>query len=218
MSVFEPASFTGRIPLFPLPDVVLFPNTLLPLHIYEPRYREMTARALEGQRLIGMALLKDGWESAYDGNPDVHDIVGVGKIIQDQKLDDGRYHILLYGVARARVVEVLSETPFRTVRAELLREKEASVEEKRLEALRNAFKKMGPGIPEEAVKSIEEMPLGPLCDVVASCLHVDAGSKQELLEELDIAARCERVISILQAAKATRPARGRPWPPAPSAN
>ena len=64
---FDADSFSGTIPIFPLPNVVLFPNMLLPLHIFEPRYREMVEDALNGEGLIGMALLKEGWQNDYYG-------------------------------------------------------------------------------------------------------------------------------------------------------
>ncbi|HXX93988.1 MAG TPA: LON peptidase substrate-binding domain-containing protein, partial [Planctomycetota bacterium] len=82
---FDREGFSGRLPLFPLPNVVLFPHAFLPLHIFEPRYRSMTRGALEGERLIGMALLKPGWEGDYYGNPDVHEVIGVGKIIEEER-------------------------------------------------------------------------------------------------------------------------------------
>src|SRR5258707_15575916 len=88
------------IPLFPLPNVVLFPNVFLPLHIFEPRYREMVADALKGDRIIGMALLRAGYESNYEGRPPVYDIGCAGVITHAQRLADGRYDIVLRGPAR----------------------------------------------------------------------------------------------------------------------
>ena len=103
-----------RIPLFPLPDVVLLPGTLLPLHIFEPRYRAMVADALEGERTIGMAMLKGGWERALE-NPEIHAIGGAGEIVESERLADGRYNILLEGRFRYRVLrEERTGTPYRT--------------------------------------------------------------------------------------------------------
>jgi len=89
------------IPLFPLPATVLFPKTYLPLHIFEPRYREMVEDALnnsaEWARMIGMVLLKENWEKNYYGNPPIHPIGCVGQIMQVHRLNDGRYNLVLYG-------------------------------------------------------------------------------------------------------------------------
>src|SRR5215213_7213388 len=93
------------IPLFPLPTVVLFPNVFLPLHIFEPRYREMVADALAGDRVIGMVLLRPGWETNYEGQPPVYPIGCSGVITHSERLADGRYNIVLRGVERFRIVE-----------------------------------------------------------------------------------------------------------------
>ena len=96
-----------RISLFPLPDVVLLPGTLLPLHIFEPRYRAMVADALEGDRRIGMAMLKPGWELS-DDPPPILPVGGAGRIVESEQFPDGRYNIVLEGEFRYRIVE---ETP-----------------------------------------------------------------------------------------------------------
>jgi Lon protease-like protein len=83
------------IPLFPLPNVVLFPNVVLPLHIFEARYREMTADALKGDRIIGMVLLRPGWEGSYEGRPPIYDVGCAGVITHAEKLEDGRYNLVL---------------------------------------------------------------------------------------------------------------------------
>ena len=93
------------LPLFPLPNVVLFPNVFLPLHIFEPRYREMVADALAGDRLIGMVLLRPGWEHDYEGRPPVYPIGCSGVITHVERLADGRYNIVLRGLERFRIVE-----------------------------------------------------------------------------------------------------------------
>src|SRR5438309_10548348 len=93
------------LPLFPLPNVVLFPNVFLPLHIFEPRYREMVADAIGSDRLIGMVLLRPGWESNQDGRPPVYPIGCSGLITHVERVPDGRYNIVLRGVERFRFVE-----------------------------------------------------------------------------------------------------------------
>src|SRR2546421_10426257 len=91
------------IPLFPLPNVVLFPNVFLPLHIFEPRYREMVADALQGDRIVGMVLLQPGYESDYEGRPGVFPTGCAGVITHAEKLPDGRYNIVLRGVEKFRI-------------------------------------------------------------------------------------------------------------------
>src|SRR5579862_5209492 len=104
----------SAVPLFPLPNVVLFPRAVLPLHIFEERYKAMTVHALGGDRLIGMALLKSGWEKSYYGRAAIEPVVCVGRILSHERLPDGCYNFLLQGVARAKVVgEVGGDEPFR---------------------------------------------------------------------------------------------------------
>ena len=79
----------ASIPLFPLPNVVLFPNVFLPLHIFERRYRQMVADALDGDRIIGMTLLRPGYEANYEGRPSIYDIGCAGVITHSQPLADG---------------------------------------------------------------------------------------------------------------------------------
>src|SRR5438552_18936945 len=101
------------LPIFPLPNVVLFPNVFLPLRIFEPRYREMVGDALDSDRLIGMVLLKPGWEPDYQGRPDVYGVGCSGVITHDERLTDGRFNIVLRGLDRFRVV---AEEPGRSYR------------------------------------------------------------------------------------------------------
>src|SRR6476660_8219610 len=105
MSDVSPATATVPVPLFPLPNVVLFPRAVLPLHIFEERYKAMTADALQGDRVVAMALLKPDWEKNYYGTPPIHPIVCVGTILSHERLADGKYNFLLQGTVRARVVQ-----------------------------------------------------------------------------------------------------------------
>jgi uncharacterized protein len=95
-----PFPIPARIPVFPLPNVVLFPKTYLPLHIFEPRYRAMVVDAAMSGQCIGMALLKDGWEMDYYGHPPVYSMGCVGRLASVQPLADGRSNILLQGLER----------------------------------------------------------------------------------------------------------------------
>ena len=93
------------VPLLPLPNVVLFPGVFLPLHIFEPRYRAMTEDALSGDRLIGMVLLKPGYEAEYEGRPAIYPVGCTGLITHAEPLKDGRFNIVLQGLERFRVRE-----------------------------------------------------------------------------------------------------------------
>src|SRR5215208_4648373 len=101
------------LPLFPLPNVVLFPNVFLPLHIFEPRYREMVADAVASDRMIGMVLLRPGWERDYEGRPPVYSIGCSGVVTHVDRTPDGRFNLVLRGLERFRIVEENHERSYR---------------------------------------------------------------------------------------------------------
>ncbi len=117
---FDEATFSGEVPLFPLPSVVLLPGGLLPLHVFEQRFRDMVKDALSNERLIGMALLKPGYQANYDGNPAIEDHVCVGRIALEHELDDGRWNMVLVGLRRARVLHEDQSRSYRLAQVELL--------------------------------------------------------------------------------------------------
>jgi Lon protease-like protein len=102
-----------RIPLFALPNVVFFPKTYLPLHIFEPRYRQMVTDAAVRGQCIGMVLLKEGWEEDYYGNPPIFPLGCVGRLVSVQKLQDGRSNILLQGVERFEITQEVADKSYR---------------------------------------------------------------------------------------------------------
>jgi Lon protease-like protein len=106
------------IPLFPLPGVVLFPGTLLPLHIFEPRYLALVAHALETDRVIGMAMIANHLPEQVSGFPPIHDFGGAGTIVEHERLEDGRYNIVLEGSFRFRIVREEPSRPYRTATVE----------------------------------------------------------------------------------------------------
>src|SRR5205823_3865193 len=124
---FSPESFSGRVRLFPLPNLVFFPHVMQPLHIFEPRYRRMTADALDGDGLIALAILQPDWEKDYEGKPAIYPVACVGKIVADQRLEDGRYNLLLRGLRRARVLRELADDKlYRRAEVALLSDVEVS--------------------------------------------------------------------------------------------
>jgi Lon protease-like protein len=120
---FEPAELTA-MPVFPLPHAVFFPGTALPLHIFEPRYRAMIEDMNlegEGPRSMAIALLSPGFEKDYEGRPPVHLIAGAGRVVDFQRRPDGRFDLVLYGVARVRLEELPAEgKPYRRAHATVI--------------------------------------------------------------------------------------------------
>src|SRR6187399_1861593 len=110
------------IPIFPLPNVVLFPNVFLPLHIFEPRYRAMVADALRGDRIIGMTLLRPGFETDYEGRPPVYPVGCAGLITHSEALPDARFNIVLRGMEKFRIVGEDESRRYRLARIEALAE------------------------------------------------------------------------------------------------
>jgi Lon protease-like protein len=104
----------ARLGVFPLPNIVLFPDTLLPLHVFEPRYRALVADAMAGPRRIAMGVLQPGWEADYEGSPAMHPVACVGRVVEHQLLADGCSDLILRGESVVRIEEVASEKPYRT--------------------------------------------------------------------------------------------------------
>lgn len=108
MSEYVQVNFGRPMPLFPLPDTVLLPHAVLPLHIFEPRYRQMIDDVLEGSHQIAMATFNNkDWKSHYHGSPPLRPAVCVGHIVQHESMADGRHNILLHGVCRARIRQTI---------------------------------------------------------------------------------------------------------------
>ncbi len=110
------------VPIFPLPNVVLFPYTYLPLHVFEPRYREMVHDASSRGHCIGMALLKDGWEDDYEESPPIFEQGTVGRMVSVKKMSDGRYNIVLQGLRRCLYEEQDVSSSYRQAKISLLPE------------------------------------------------------------------------------------------------
>lgn len=108
-----PFQIPERMPVFALPNVVFFPRTYLPLHIFEPRYRQMVADASAGGQCIAMALLKEGWEEDYYGTPPIYHIGCIGRLVSVQPMADGRSNILLQGLERCEIRREYFERPYR---------------------------------------------------------------------------------------------------------
>src|SRR5688500_11036016 len=97
-----------ELSIFPLPNVALFPGAVLPLHVFEPRYRDLIREALAGRQVLAVARLEPGFESDYEGRPPVFEVCGVGAIESHTQRPDGRFDVALRGLARVRIVEELA--------------------------------------------------------------------------------------------------------------
>lgn len=219
--------FSGHLPIFPLPDLVFFPCTLLPLHVFEARYRQMVTDAIASEGCIGMAMLKPGWEPGYYGNPPVHEVACLGKLIETTRLDDGRYNIVLCGVKRARIESIVSDRPYRTARVELLEDAPIDGREEEAEALRERLLRVAVEVPAPLLRHKNlacalrrlEAPLGCSADLMSDSLILPSPMKQRLLEEFDPFKRAELLIRAVESE--TRELVGaarRTFPPQPSIN
>jgi len=223
---FSPlAGFAGAARLFPLPNLVFFPHVMQPLHIFEPRYRQMTADALAGDRLIALVLPKPGWEKEYAGCPPLYTVATLGAIVADQKLEDGRYNILLRGLSRIHLLQDIPHCKlYRKAKAELLVEsppsapmKERKLRKSLLQAAPDLFANKGAVLEQFRKLSKSDLPLGTLCDLFAFALPLDVEFKQSILEELDIVTRTQRLLDHL--ATLSKPlAAELPFPPEFSPN
>lgn len=202
-----PDDFSGEARLFPLPNLVLFPNVVQALHIFEPRYCDMLEEALATDRLITLALLKPGWEQKYMGNPPLFDTVCIGKILTHSPTTDDRHNILLAGVKRARLKEeIVSPSAFRRANVELLDDfYQPDQGTERLELrqeLMDSISQSFDGNPDDSLSHLfsKQIPLGVLSDVIAFSSKLPLELKQTLLEQTRVECRCRILIRYLKQA------------------
>jgi Lon protease-like protein len=194
------AAALTRMPLFPLPNVVLFPQAPLRLHIFEDRYRAMTRDILAGERFVAMGLIVEG-ASAADERPAVEPIAGIGEVVMAHELPDGRFNLVVRGYARVHIDEELaSDRPYRLVSASVVPDLPIADRNELRDAeqsLRVLIGQLADAIPEggEPLRQIIaglETPAA-LANVAAAELIADVGIRQQLLETRDVARRLERV-------------------------
>jgi Lon protease-like protein len=188
------------LPLFPLPNIVFFPHTRLPLHVFEPRYRQMVSDALEDDQRFGIVLLRSGWEADYFGAPAVHPFGTLGTIEQAVPLEDGRYNIVVRGDVRFRIVEEVSRVPYRTARVVAEPEVERDVEQAyaQREWLVDLSRQYLRYLPDQtAVPEIETVNLDALANALIMSLNLDVEEKQKLLELSDVVGRAQAIGSEL---------------------
>ena len=190
------------LPLFPLPATVLFPSVFLPLHIFEPRYREMIADAVAGERLIGMVLLRPGWEQPYEGGPPVYAVGCSGVISHVDRLADGRYNIVLRGLDRFRIEAEGRERRYRRARVATLREAPVSGNERaRLRSVRHRLESMIVPAAERTgtdARTATGMSDEDLVNALAQYLELDPIEKQALLEMDGVVPRGTALVELLE--------------------
>jgi Lon protease-like protein len=188
------------VPIFPLPQVVLFPRALLPLHIFEPRYRAMLKDAAAGAGLIVMALLEEGDEDRW-GHPPIAKVAGLGSIVERQTLDDGRSNIVLLGRARVALEELPFVAPYRRARVRVLEEDKRHVTQADRLALVHAASAFAGEIQRRDPKFSFSLPPNlettAMADLCAHHLIMHPARRQVILEELDGAERVRMVLAEL---------------------
>ena len=188
------------IPIFPLPNVVLFPNVFLPLHIFENRYREMVHDALAGDRVIGMVLLQEGWEDDDDGTvPAVYSVGCSGLITHYDRLADGRYNIVLRGLEKFRILNEDHSRQYRQANVEPIDEPSLAAEglceeRQRLESLLERRLT----VAGSDSKVPREMADADLVNALSQYLEFDPLEKQALLERDGLLARCRSLVDLLE--------------------
>jgi uncharacterized protein len=195
------------LPLFPLSNVVLFPGCLAPLRVFEPRYRQMTADALEGGRAIGMVTVRPDFVEEMEGDPPVYDVGCAGFITEHQQLADGRYHLVLRGTHRFRILHEPPRDPGRLYRvAEVERLSDAAVEDAaRTQPLRRSVIGRLREIARRSTDAEGHLPIdqlgtlddGTFTNTLCQALGLPAAEKQGLLEAPDVAERLVRLDGLL---------------------
>ena len=197
------------IPIFPLPNVVLFPNVFLPLHIFEPRYREMTEEALAGDRLIGMTLLRPGWEEDDEGRPAVFDVGCAGVITHADRLPDGRFNIVLRGLAKFRITSEQTGRAFRIANVESLPESASAQDRAYLRAERERIEALiATTLERHENRFPAPMPDEDLVNALCQYLPFEPIERQALLEQTGVRSRCGALVDLLEMQALTA---ARPW-------
>ena len=189
------------IPIFPLPNAVLFPNVFLPLHIFEPRYRQMVSDALQGDRIIGMVLLRPGYEADYDGRPPIYPVGCAGVISHAETLADGRHNIVLRGIEKFRVRDEDRTRPYRLAHVEPLPEPLALTDRELVQKDRQKLEAL-------LAAAIERTGVDPkfppavadedLINALAQYLQLEPVERQALLERDGVLDRCRGLIELLE--------------------
>ncbi len=205
-----PANFAGIVKIFPLPNLVLFPGVIQPLHIFEPRYRKMMQDAIESDQLIAVATLRPGWEArSRVVKPEIFPTLCIGKIVTHARLPDGRFNLLLCGARRANVIrEIPAELPYRIadvnlVNADVFSNEDDDLAIRMREKVLEQFQIVATTdckLDCEAYSGLanSHLPLGLLLDLVAFSCGASVGQQQKILEAGDLFARGNQLLRVLR--------------------
>jgi ATP-dependent Lon protease len=198
---FEADDVIDAVAVFPLPQVVLFPGAMMPLHIFEPRYRTMTRDVLENNRLLVVAQIPEDHGTDGLGQPEFSAIAGIGEVVRHDALPDGRFNILVRGHARVRLEELALERPYRRARATLVATEGGKADAAAVRALTTTALQFAARVrvchPTFDFALPETQSPGALADACAHYLVLDGAERQQLLETLDDAERVERCLEAL---------------------
>jgi uncharacterized protein len=193
------------VALFPLPNVVLFPKTPMPLYIFEEKYRTMIRETIAGSGELVIALLRSGSEPGYATLSSVHDIACLGKIETYEELEDGKYNIVVVGVQRVRIAREVQHSPYRMVEVERLEDDAydahaADVIERHnhLGSLFAKFTELATGVKQQALDLMPRLDFESLVNMVAMTLNLAIEQKQALLEVNNAPQRCDMLLPVLQ--------------------
>jgi Lon protease-like protein len=191
------------IPIFPLPSVVLFPNVFLPLHIFEPRYRQMFSEALAGDRMVGMVLLRPGYEADYEGTPPIYATGCSALITHAEKLDDGRYNVVLRGIEKFTINAEEDPAVGRLYRSAVITPVDETVRATERDRLRHERKRLETLLAPLLANGFERhlpaaMPDEDLVNALAQYLEFDPIEKLALLERNGAVARCQSMVELLE--------------------
>ncbi len=197
------------IPLFPLPGTVFIPHTLLPLHVFEPRYRDLVDDAMKGSGYLAVPRLRPGWERSYEATPEVFAVAGFGKIVRYDPLPDGRANIVILGLGRVSIRnELKPDTLYRVAEGALISDEfppggptavEASVG--RLRMMLAQILASRPGLTERLEPLLNrEMASVPMVNGLAHLLLPDVDARQRFIEIDGVQDRIEVVETMLAGA------------------
>jgi Lon protease-like protein len=189
------------IPVFPLPNVVLFPGVPLPLHIFEPRYRDMVREASAGHEIIGMVLLRGDWQKHYEANPDVFAVGCAGKIVNVEPLPDGRCNILLHGQREFTIRRHIFDKPFRQAEVSWRTGGHGALEPARRAALTQLLGRfLGTDTSSPAHRLLQDESLSDemLVNFFSYAIELEPLEKQGLLEAESLVARAHRLNEIVE--------------------
>ncbi len=195
-----------ELPLFPLPGTVFFPNTLLPLHVFEPRYRQLTKFCIDNSWPMAVVLIEPGHEEGQTGDPPLAPMASIGHLIMREELDDGRFNIVLQGMARIRILEEQprQERPFRTARAQLVSDyllPDKALLQRKAAAVRAALTSLM--IRDHKIREMVSAPLletrapAVLADALSAMIFNDPVKRQEQLACSQVHERLDRVLDRL---------------------